>query len=179
MFFFDLSFWQSFVSNLGATIIGVIIGIPIAIWLSRLQERNSEKEHRRKILLSLSTEIEKNQALIEEWMHKGEEEKEKDMHKFSSIMHIECWIAFSDGGELQWIKDPLLIDALAETYYWIRIAKEAGEQYFRTKLELFPTRNLYPLGDNIYVPAMEKLVKITRDQILKTQEMIMDVLLKK
>jgi len=42
--FFDTTFWQSFLSNALATFLGVIIGIPVALWISQYRERKTEKE---------------------------------------------------------------------------------------------------------------------------------------
>ena len=48
MNFFDFSFWQNFVSNALATFLGAIFGIPIALLLSRYQEKIAEKERKSK-----------------------------------------------------------------------------------------------------------------------------------
>jgi ABC-type spermidine/putrescine transport system permease subunit I len=48
MNFFDFSFWQNFVSNLLATIIGVALGIPVAFWINRRVGDITEKKKERK-----------------------------------------------------------------------------------------------------------------------------------
>jgi ABC-type spermidine/putrescine transport system permease subunit I len=48
MGFFNLSFWQNFISSGLATLVGVIIGIPAALWIGRIQERATEKEKKKK-----------------------------------------------------------------------------------------------------------------------------------
>jgi hypothetical protein len=45
---FDFAFFQAFLSNAFATIIGVILGIPIALWLNSHLERSSEQERKKK-----------------------------------------------------------------------------------------------------------------------------------
>jgi len=68
---FDLEFWKSFVSGSLATMVGVIIGIPIALWINQIQQRaieHSEKEKferetnakRRKVILLISDELKYN-----------------------------------------------------------------------------------------------------------------------
>ena len=67
MNFFDFSFWQDFVSNALATFFGAIVGIPIAIWLSKHQEKIAEKERKRKILNLLRGELFENYTILSGW----------------------------------------------------------------------------------------------------------------
>jgi hypothetical protein len=60
MEFFNVSFWQGFLGNLLATIIGVAIGIPVAFWISRTVETATEREKKFKILSLLHFELRTN-----------------------------------------------------------------------------------------------------------------------
>ncbi len=42
--FFDISFWQNLVAGAIATLIGVIIGIPVALWLNNKFEKTRKVE---------------------------------------------------------------------------------------------------------------------------------------
>jgi hypothetical protein len=42
----------------------------------------------------------------------------------------ESWKAFSDGGEIQWIKDPELLGIISEAYYAMRILMELSHSLF-------------------------------------------------
>jgi uncharacterized membrane protein len=75
MTFFDFGFWQDFVSNSLATLLGALVGIPIALWLNRLltrwqEHRKTSQEqalahHRRNQLLQMLREtLQKNRDLI-------------------------------------------------------------------------------------------------------------------
>ena len=57
MIFFDVAFWQAFVSNLFSTIIGVVLGIPAALYLNSVIERAYEKEKKKRILLLIWVEL--------------------------------------------------------------------------------------------------------------------------
>jgi hypothetical protein len=43
----------------------------------------------------------------------------------------EYWKAFSDGGELEWIKDPVLLSEIAEAYNFIRMMLSLSDRYFQ------------------------------------------------
>jgi len=46
---FDIEFWKNFLSNALATFIGIILGIPVALWLNRIQQKSSEASEKRKV----------------------------------------------------------------------------------------------------------------------------------
>jgi hypothetical protein len=45
------------------------------------------------------------------------------------FLKTEYWKAFSDGGELQWIKDPILLSEIAEAYNFIRMISDTVNKY--------------------------------------------------
>ncbi len=64
-------------------------------------------------------------------------ESKKDKNSGNRVVHVEplkdeSWKALSDGGELQYINDPKLLDQISETYYYIRIIKYLEEKYFES-----------------------------------------------
>lgn len=127
MNFFDLSFWQGFVSNSLATFLGALVGIPIALWISTHQGRKEEVERKRKILRLLKHELLMNFGTLAHWKKRDEQiSNAAELHIF---LQTEHWRAFSDGGELQWIKDPTLLSEIAEAYNFIRMTSEASNQF--------------------------------------------------
>ncbi len=131
MEFFSLSFWQGFVGNLFATIIGVIVGIPIAFWISGKVESRTEKEKKQKILGILAKELNQVRDSILEFNRNPESGKRVPL---GFTMPIETWRAFSDGGELQWIKDTSLLVQLASTYELINHFKFLSQQYLEASI---------------------------------------------
>ncbi len=116
MNFFDSSFWQSFVSNLLATLLGVAIGIPVALWLRGFQERRTEKERKRNILEKLKKELLFNLDNI--YMREDEKWDIDDINKifyYTIGIKEEVYRGLSDGGELQWIKDVDLLETISVT----------------------------------------------------------------
>lgn len=127
--FFDIVFWQSFLSNLGATIIGVAIGIPVALWISRIQERNSENEKKTKILSMLRSELYHNLHRID-YKEKDKEKLKRESGVINALLKDNMWRAFSDGGELQWVKNLEVLSSLSEAYYFIGAIKYLSNKYY-------------------------------------------------
>jgi hypothetical protein len=116
--FFDFTLWQSIVSDLSATIIGIALGIPVALIINRWIEGKTEKERKKKILQLLHNELTLNLFNLNKW--------KEGKSNFDEIVMLEgkfkdeSWRAFSDGGELEWIKDPQLLDIISNAYYGIK-----------------------------------------------------------
>ncbi len=131
MNFFEISFWQGFAGNLFATLIGVIVGIPIAFWINNQVETKTEQEKKAKILKLLSVELSSNRSLLIEWEEDRNSSSPKKM--YGALLSDEVWNAFSDGGELQWIKNTELLSLLATSYGEIKRIKYLYESYLHWK----------------------------------------------
>jgi hypothetical protein len=77
MEFFDFAFWQNFVSNSFATLLGVILGIPVAFFLDRkINQRQEQQEiakqqeilsqQKAQLLQTLKESLQKNLTLVEQ-----------------------------------------------------------------------------------------------------------------
>ncbi len=168
MNFFDCSFWQSFVSDLSATLLGVVIGIPIALWLSRYQERNTEKERKKKILSVLRVELMENLTVLSGWVKEGK--KKVEVLYLTAVLKDESWSAFSDGGELQWIKDPYLLAELSDAFSTIRSIKLLADRYFN--LIEFPTEETNSTAMNTVWRLLEAAITYAFKEIPTTLEAI-------
>jgi len=162
MDFFTTSFWQDFASNALATFIGAFIGIPIALWLNRYLEKSSELERKRKILSLLKEELLINLTQISAWNKK--QNKHIQISIVGPFLRDESWKAFSDGGELEWIKNPVLLSKLARAYSYIRTLQELSERYI----------NLFYIArdENTRITAIKLLWEMIGKGINETIEMI-------
>ena len=124
----DFAFWQAFVSNAAATLVGVVLGIPIALWISRHQAKTEEKERKKKILTLLYDELLADRDVLFGW-HDSQDQK-SEARILSAILRYESWKAFSDGGELGWIRDPGLLNTISEAYFMIRSVSQLSDRYF-------------------------------------------------
>ncbi len=138
MRFRDPMFRDSAMGNLFATMVGAIIGIMIALEINRFQKEaqeqsesvSQEKEerfHKAKVLKLVKSELEYNRTSLLERQPKEDKAKRS---VFVSRLKDELWNAFSDGGELQWIKDLELLDYVSTAYYHIRTIIFLEEKYF-------------------------------------------------
>ncbi len=120
----DPQFRDNFLGNWAAATLGVILGIPIAIALSRWQQREQDKrqqddkqrqqlEHQRKILEILRFELIENQEVLE-WSFNNI--REQQLPGFRDMV----WKAFSDSGEIQWIDNPELLNTIATAYLYTK-----------------------------------------------------------
>lgn len=125
---FGESFFQDFSANWLATFLGVIVGIPVVLWTTNYQEKTAEKERRAKILRLLREELLVDLTQLSGW----QKSKIRDIEvlTLSGMLKVESWKAFSDGGELEWIKDPDLLSKLSWAYSSIQIVIYVSEKYF-------------------------------------------------
>jgi len=167
MNFFDFSFWQDFVSNAFATFLGAIVGIPIALWLSRYQEKAIEKERKSKIKQLLREELLENLSILSGWEKADYRKKNRDIHSIGPVLKDESWKAFSDGGDLEWIKDPTLLSNLADAYYHVRIIRQISDRYLNI---------IYLGGDDADKPAIEHFADLLDRVIVNGSKVIYSVL---
>ncbi len=115
--------------NLFATIVGVLVGVPIALELNRRQqaaaqaitnaERTAnEKQRKTKILTLLRSELTMNKKQVLEMRSPMESGGVRGVSVGS--LNDQLWSAFSDGGELQYINNPQLLASIADAYYHVR-----------------------------------------------------------
>ena len=120
------AFVESAMGNLFATILGVLVGLPIALQVSRYQqsaaqaaaflEKSSEiAARRRKVLKLLREELQKNIDGLQERVAPITGGGKRLV--FTHSLRNQLWVAFTDGGELQYLDDPGLLATLAEAYH--------------------------------------------------------------
>ena len=122
-------FQEGAMGNLFATILGVIVGIPIALEISRrqqhsqqqaseLERRGEETKRKRKVLTLLRSELEQNRGDTQTKRKPMESGGKREV--YTNFLRDEMWAAFSDGGELQHVNSPEVLAAISNAYYEIR-----------------------------------------------------------
>ena len=166
---FGQAFFSDFISNLLATIIGVILGLPLAFWLDRVvrsrnvKERENEKNERvNKILSLLELELEENENAINRF--------HEDISNNFFPVRVESWNAFSDGGELQWLNDPDLLATLSTTYATVNQYHFMYEKYVHASL--FPNSVGSPEQKKKVYFSVANQREITKKQIVSCLETI-------
>ncbi len=139
LFFDNVAFRLSVLSNLLPTVLGLVVGIPIALWISRKQQHDQEAQENRnrqiekkakqdRILRLLKAELSQNRYVLVERME-GQADHGKDYLNVPGVKN-DLWVAFSDGGELQWIDDLEILDTISNAHYYIRWIIELEKYYF-------------------------------------------------
>jgi hypothetical protein len=101
--------------------------------LNRYQEKLSEKERKKKILRLLLNELLTNVTHLSGFQKS--QIKHREALTLSALLRNESWKAFSDGGELEWIKDPMLLDDLSEAYFAIRSVMNLSDKYCQVSMQ--------------------------------------------
>ena len=123
--FTDVQFIDSAMGNWFATMVGAIGGIFIALELERWKNKSDERDHTNKVLTLVKGELQENLSSLNTRV------SENNPNRFNPYrLKDELWNAFSDGGELQWIKDLDLLDKISGSYYRIRIIINLEDKYF-------------------------------------------------
>lgn len=132
-YFFEYSMVQGLVSGIVSTFIGVVLGVPVALWINRRVEDATEREKRSKIVYSLLSELRDNKILLSGWPEikpgSGVSLSEDVVIKVCLALSDEVWNSFSEGGELEWIKNPNFLNALARAYRMIKHIKLLANMY--------------------------------------------------
>ncbi len=163
-------FWESFLSNALATFLGAIVGVPIALWLSGYQNRRTEKEKRKKILSLLKTELEYDQGHVSDWLTAQSPRAQTGI--LAGLLKDELWRAFSDGGELQWIKDISILDELSSAYDLVRAIRYLAEKHFDS-VQFLTRGNSPSLGEGLLLNlrnACESFVNVYSRTALESKE---------
>ncbi len=125
------SYTQNFSTIWLATFLGVVMGVPLALWVNGYQSMLSEKEHKRKILQVLQNELSANQEALYRWLN--DKRGLQTLTYLPVMLSSESWTSFINSGELQWIKDPNLLGWLSSAYHSVKSVAYLSEKY----LDLF------------------------------------------
>lgn len=119
--------WENFLPNFLATMLGAIVGIPIAIGINNQQEAKKEKLQKEKIIPILREELLVNLTHLSSWQ-KSNFQKLETVYN-SIFLEESAWTTFSDSGELAFIKDVKLLQKISHAYSTIRSVKQLSERY--------------------------------------------------
>ncbi len=144
----DKSFLDSAMGNWFATMVGLIAGVPIGLWINKRQQEIQEAEkitleikikyeHKRNVLSLLKEELLLNQEYLIDLIR---EQEGKPKITILAGMKNVLWLAFSDSGELQWIDNPSLINVISNAYYHINALIEFERRYSEPSFNMSVTR---------------------------------------
>ena len=119
--------WENFLPNFLATMLGAIVGIPIAIGINNRQEANKERLQKEKIIPILREELLVNLTQLSSWQ-KSNSQKLETVYT-SIFLEDSAWAAFSDSGELAFIKDIDILKKISHAYSTVRTVKQLAGRW--------------------------------------------------
>ncbi|MEW5988897.1 MAG: hypothetical protein AB1791_19915 [Chloroflexota bacterium] len=121
----DGQFLNSFLSDLWATMAGVIVGIPVALFIGHLQQKALENADSRRQI----REAEERTARI---LRLVRAELAYNLNPVGGNVKLkdEMWQTLSDGGELKYIETLELLDTISTAYYHIRVASILRQKFY-------------------------------------------------
>lgn len=126
------SFWDNAMGNMLATVLALIAGIPIALWIDRLAK--SREEHQ-KYLTDRKREKELLGLIKEElgFSYNSLFLKGKKGNKTSVTIQplkSDLWDSLTFSEETKYIDDPNVLNRIASAYYVLKIVKNIEEQAY-------------------------------------------------
>ncbi len=164
-FFLNYNFGQSFISELLASIIGVGLGAFGALKVNQYLENQKEKERRTKILVALKKELRNNRREL-----LNLKEGDYEIGTLSEKLSIETWNTFSEGGELEWIKEPDLLLIFSGTYFHLRSLMGLCDKSFELSKGKISTVDLANLT------RMNKEIKEKVSKVIEKLNIVIDYL---
>lgn len=161
-------FWN----NLVATLMGIAIGVPVGLFVDRKQARRTEEKRLRNEERQKQEHITKIVGLLRKELNDGLRTL-KAIRSASSVntwtghqpIKIELWQAFSDGGEIHWIDDPNLLDALASAYHELRL----HDKYQNGLLQV---RSNTTFSSEVFKQAVTAIIRLINDQINRSIDIV-------
>jgi hypothetical protein len=115
-----------------ATVIGLVVGIPIALEIERSRSQRERGEKQDKILALVEDELNHNYTLISKsWVGKSPFERGAYL---GGALKDDLWQAMSDSGEIQAISDVELLDKISNAYYYVRLLSLFAQNLFSAYL---------------------------------------------
>lgn len=123
------NFQEGAMGNLFATILGIAVGIPIAMEVNRWQQSaqnassltakiEEELKRKTKVLSLIKSELHKN---LDDVLARRQQIAAGGKRTVAAIpLRDELWSSFSDGGELQHVNNPDVLSSIASAYHHIR-----------------------------------------------------------
>lgn len=154
-------FWN----NLVATVIGIAIGVPVGLLVNRTQVRQEEE----RLEMGRNKEKAKRLTKIVGLLHNELSVGLASLNSIKSSCNVknwtghrpikmELWQAFSDGGEIEWIDDPDLVDMIAAAYYHL-----AMQNSYQNNLLLVHSTS--PSFSDVHQRAIVDIIRLITENI--------------
>lgn len=157
----EKGFWDNAMSNMFATILALIAGIPVALWIDRLvksrdirQQAINEIQHEKEILQLIKEELDFSYNSLFLRGKKGN----KDSLKIQPLKS-DLWEALLLSSEAKYIKNPNLLNRITSAYYVLKLVKNIEDQAY---IALRTSAIVFTEPDGTKSNAAQKLLKNAR-----------------
>ncbi len=183
----ESSFWDNAVSNLIATLLGLLGGIPVALSIDRylrkqekVNDYNNDRKREKEILGLIREELEFSLNSV---FLNGRKGNLKDL--FIQPLKSDVWDAINNSGETKVIKEPELLNRITSAYYVLKFVKKIEEHAYialRTTSLVFTDENGKQVSsaqkaikdarqfDNLFEESLTIALKMISERVQKLNE---------
>jgi len=128
-------YWQATLGGVLATVVGIILGLPIAAWVNDVGQRHQQEAEARAAASHARDQLDRLGRLLASELTDATRPLESiettgvvDRFQFN----VARWEAVSSSGDLRWLTDLPAISALAEAYEAIGVVNVLGYEWLRS-----------------------------------------------
>lgn len=134
----DPDYMDGAVGNLAATLVGVIVGIPVGLQIDHWAQAHAERRKReeqarrgREVAGLICSELTWNRSKLEEYSN-------SKSGLYPSITKVSVWDALKVSGEIRWLDAPTLLAEIADCYGWLHIAGQLNRDAYTIGFDYNP-----------------------------------------
>lgn len=154
--FDQVQYWDGAIGNLAASLLGIIVGVPVALHLERRRVSTENAEVQRK---ENRLKIEILTLLFEELKDNLQRLQQRAALSDSFIpepLKLSIWDALRNNGSLRYISEPSLMNIISNSYRFLMIINNREEYFIQSMYGVNGTIR-FPDGES----ATQKIKKIT------------------
>jgi len=163
--------WDFF-SNLFATLIGVLIGIPVALWVDRLTSSSHQRAQAKRILTAISDELTHNLGLLKQMRN----ELQKNVIFYN--LDLSAWLATTSRG-LESLRNYDLVRQVSSLYYEFQhLSRKVDVQFQMHYSTLLTSPNYNEIRSSLVGPIVAhaaQLEKTTSEVMLIVKKELEDL----
>jgi len=128
----DRTFWDNSMGDMLATILALIAGIPVALWIDRLNKTQEERkkysqDRKRELIILMLIRQEIDFSYTSLFLHRTKGNiKTIRIQPLKSVL----WESLVKSQELKYIEDPKLFNTIASAYYVLNFVKKIEEHAY-------------------------------------------------
>ena len=128
--------WEDFIVQLIATLIGVTLGIPVALWLNKRYSRYKKKDEKETLINFLKNNLENNQKILKEMQNRF-----ANGYVIMEYLDIGSWPLFSQ--KINLLGNIELEKKILDTYYNLQQLSRKIDRQFEMHFSTFRAMKSY------------------------------------